>query len=601
MSQNLSGLFEIYQQEPHSIKHDAGKIKDWLLPGKRAFSLSITISFILHVILFGYVSFSNYSLYRHNEEPELIDLKPILSALTQMKTEPGNQSSPQRQISETDEAEILELLTQTPLFDSSISEEERKELAKKLMESYFQLKDSSPTASVIPKISLRDLLDFLKDQKDMGLSTRGRFYSPGGFSDNSGPVYYKINKGSERQLKFLRRLERYEKEGIPVLAGMVTVTSEGGQKDVPAEYYFRDCPYDQILARGASLFYAISGFPSLSKEPLAGPALQREAESAFQPTLYRGDLALYIIRTTKPAPSLRAPLGSRPPLKMADDRVQETLDRLMELPEDQQLAVFVETYLLKYALDDEGLAALTREFIYENLNSVFVFADTFSAAFDFLEELLYNKELQGYFISFWKENPRTKTGAEFLLILASLYDFERRAVAYLFDSYDIAKKVLTGESRFQRAFNQKAKALVIKEICQEFVREIGERGIASEEAVLQEYRNEQIKIYQMLIEMGGGPRDRALYAWGRLCWDEGMYGAAVQKWKEIQDAFAFKTYQEIKPLLTVYDRVSMPVSADYQALVPKINKIFEWESAENNNLLLKRLIKYDKWKKRADR
>ena len=601
MSQNLSGLFEIYQQEPHSIKHDAGKIKDWLLSGKRAFSLSITISFILHVILFGYVSFSNYSLYRHNEEPELIDLKPILSALTQMKTEPGNQSIPQRRISGTDEAEILELLTQTPLFDSSISEEERKELAKKLMEGYFQLKNSSPAASVIPKISLRDLLEFLKDQKDMGQNTGGRYYSPGRFSDNSGPVYYKINRRSERQLKLLRRLERYEKQGTPLLAGMVTVTSEGGKKDVPAEYYFRDCPYDQILARGASLFYAISGFPSLIKEPPAGPARQREEESASQPTLYRGDLALYIIKTTKLTQRLRAPLESRPPFRRAADEIQDTLDNLMELPEGQQLDYFIATYLLKYPPDDEGLAGLTREFIYENLNSVFVLDDPFSAAFDFLEELFYNKELQGYFMSFWKENPRTKTGAEFLLILASLYDFERRAVGYLFDSYDIAKKVLSGDSRLLRAFNQKAKALVIKEIYQEFVREIRERGITSEEKILQEYRNEQVKIYQMLIEMGGGPRDRALYAWGRLCWDKGMYGAAVQKWKEISDTFAFKTYQEIKHLLTVYDSVSIPVSADYQALVPKINKIFEWESAENNGFLFKRLMKYDKWKKRAVR
>jgi hypothetical protein len=286
---------------------------------------------------------------------------------------------------------------------------------------------------------------------------------------------------------------------------------------------------------------------------------------------------------------------------MADDRVQVTLDRLMELPEDRQLEVFVKSYLLKYNPDDEGLAGLTREFIYKNLSSVFVLDDPFSAAFDFLEELFYNKELQGYFISFWKENPRTKTGAEFLLILASLYDFERRAAAYLFDSYDIAKKVLSGESRFRRAFNQKAKALVIKEIGQEFVREIGERGMASEEDVLQEYRNEQVKIYQVLIDMGGGPRDRGLYAWGRLCWDEGMYGAALQKWKEISDTFAFKTYQEIKRLFTMYDKMSIPVFADYQALVPRINKIFEWESAENNDFLFKRLMKYDKWNKRAER
>jgi hypothetical protein len=143
--------------------------------------------------------------------------------------------------------------------------------------------------------------------------------------------------------------------------------------------------------------------------------------------------------------------------------------------------------------------------------------------------------------------------------------------------------------------------MVIKEVCQEFVREIGERGVASEEDVLEEYRDEQVKIYQVLMEMGGRARDRALYAWGRLCWDEGMVGATVQKWKQISDAFAYKTYQEIKHLLTVYDSVSIPILADYQDLVPRINRVLEWESAEDNDSQLKRLIKYDKWKKRTER
>jgi hypothetical protein len=153
----------------------------------------------------------------------------------------------------------------------------------------------------------------------------------------------------------------------------------------------------------------------------------------------------------------------------------------------------------------------------------------------------------------------------------------------------------------QRAFNQKAKALVIKEVGQEFIREIKERGILSEEDVLKEYRNEQVRIYHMLMEMGGGARDRALFAWGRLFWDEGMYGEAIQKWREISEAFPFEIYQEIKPLLPGKGSGSIPVSAVDQVLVPKINKIFEWDSAENDSFLLKRLIRYNKWTKRNER
>ena len=601
MDQGLFGLFEIYQREPHSFRHDAARIKDWLLSPKRAFHLSLTFSLILHGILIGYVSFSSYSLYRHNGESELIDLKAILSVLAHMKMDPGSQLGLQEQMSEADESEILKLLTRTPLFDASVSEEEREALSKKLMEGYFELKSSRPAAGYLPKISLGDLLDFLKDREELGLGEKGKFYSPGRFSDDLGPVLFKFNKESERQLKRLARLERYEKEVTPVIAGMVTVSSESGRKDVPAEYYFRDCPYDQILARGASLFYMISGFPSLDQEPLAGRAVQKAEGPSAQITIHQGDLALFIIRPAKQAPSPERIPGSRPPLIMSPDRVEETLDNLMEFREDQQLDLFAATYLKKYDPDDDILAGLTRDFVYENLSSVFVIGDSFSAAFDFLEELFYNKELQGYFLSYWKENPRTKTGVEFLLILASLYDFERRAVTYLFDSYEIARKILDSEDQYRRAFNQRAKALVLEKVGQEFIREMKARGIGSLEDVIQEYRDEEIKIYQFLTDMGGKPRDRALYAWGRLLWDAGMYAAAVQKWKDISDGFAFATYQEIRHLLTLYDNVSSPVFSDYQTLVPRINRILEWKFAEDSDLLLKRLLKYEKWKKRTER
>ena len=101
--------------------------------------------------------------------------------------------------------------------------------------------------------------------------------------------------------------------------------------------------------------------------------------------------------------------------------------------------------------------------------------------------------------------------------------------------------------------------------------------------------------------MGGEERDRALYALGRLFWDEGKYEEAILRWTEISGSFAFKTYQEIKHALTIYDSVSVPISADLPDLVPRINAIFEWESSENDDLLLKRLMDFHKWKKRRAR
>ena len=598
MGQDFTGLFEIYQREPHSFKHDIKKIKSWLQSGKRQFSLSVAISLLLHVFLISFVAVSQYSRSRHNREIGQIDVRPVINALSRIRIEQSSPAIGDRQISPTEEKELTQLLTQTPLFDTRFSEEERTDLALKLMESYFQLKSEERPFGMLPKISLADLIELAKEKEETASGPKQETYSPGRFSDPQGPAFYKIDKQSESQIQFFRRNEKYEKEGTPVLGGMVTVVTTAGKKDVPAEYYFRDCPYNEILARGAGLFYAIEGFPLLTGEGPTQPSFKGLNEGSSRRFLFKGDLAIYILK--RPVPE-KQPLPSekpRPFLQIPAELIQKRLDTLMGMPEDLQFGVLIETYLKKYNPDSEGLAKFVREFIYQNLGSVFVVSDSFTSGFDFLEEIFYNKELQGYFVSYWNKNPRTKTGAEFLLALAALYDFERRAAAYLLDSYEIAKRILSGEERFQRAFTQKAKAYVLKEVSEDIISRMVDRGIKSEDELLSLYRREQERIYQLVIDMGGKERDSALYALGRIRWDEGKYEEALLKWKEISSSFAFKVYQEIKHVLTIYDSVSIPVGSDFQNLVPRINAIFEWESEENNDLLLKRLMDFHKWKKR---
>ena len=156
MGQQFSGLFEIYQREPHSFKSDVKKVKAWLQSGKRQFSLSVAISLMLHVFLIGFVAVSQYSRHRHSREIGLIDIRPIINALSRIKTEPSSPTVTPRLISPTEEKEITQLLTKTPLFDTRFSEEERTELAKKLMEGYFQLKSrGSPFWDTAENFALR--------------------------------------------------------------------------------------------------------------------------------------------------------------------------------------------------------------------------------------------------------------------------------------------------------------------------------------------------------------------------------------------------------------------------------------------------------------
>jgi hypothetical protein len=600
MGQQFSGLFEVYQRESHSLKNGIKRAKAWLESGKRQFSLSVAISLMLHLLLVCLVAVSQSSRHRHNRELGVVDVRPIINALSRIRTEPPSPAVAHRPISPAEEKEITQLLTNTPLFDARFSEEERTELAKKLMEGYFQLKSGKRPFGMLPKISLADLIELTKEKEEAASGPKQETYSPGRFSDPQGPAFYKIDKRSESQIQFFRRNEKYEKQGTPVQAGMVTVMTTAGQKDVPAEYYFRDCPYNEILARGAGLFYAIEGFPLLAGKGPTQSSFKGLDEGSSQNFLSKGDLAVYILKKPQlkkqPVPSEKP----RPFLQISAELMQRRLDTLMGMPEDLQLAIFIETYLKKYNPDSEGLAKFVREFVYQNLGSIFVVSDSFTSGFDFLEEIFYNKELQGYFVSYWNENPCTKTGAEFLLTLASLYDFERRAAAYLLDSYEIAKRILSGEERLPRAFSQKAKAYVLKQVCEDFISRMVDRGIKSEDELLSLYRREQKRIYQLVMDMGGEERDRALYALGLLFWDEGKYEDAILRWTEISGSFAFKTYQEIKHALTIYDSVSIPISADLPDLVPRINDIFEWESSENDTLLLKRLIDFHKWKNRSN-
>lgn len=599
MGLDFSGLFEIYQRGPHSFRNDLKKAKAWLQSGKRQFSLSIAISLMLHAFLISFVAVTQYYRYRQNRETGLIDVRPVIDALSRIRIEQSSPAVGDRQISPNEEKEITQLLTQTPLFDTRFNEEERTELAIKLMESYFQLKNAERPFGMIPEISLADLVELARAKEESAPGPKQETYSPGRFSDPQGPVFYKLDKRSESQIQFFRRKERYEKDGTPVQVGMVAIMTTSGKKDVPAEYFFRDCPYEKILARGAGLFYASEGFPHLAGKGTRQQPLETSIKGPSQGLFSSRPLALHILKKLAPEDERLASERPKPFLQMSADLMQQRLDTLMGMPERLQLRILVETYLKKYNPDSEDLARFVREFVYQNLGSVFVVSDPFISAFDFLEEIFYDKELQGYFVSYWNENPYSKTGAEFLLALASLYDFERRAVAYLLDSCEIAKRILSGEENIPRAFSQKARAHVLKEVNEDFIKKTVDRGFGSEDELLQIYRRQQEKIYLLVADMGGEKRDRALYALGRLYWDEGQYEKAILRWNEISGSFHFETYQEIKRALSNSGRGSTPANVDLRDLVPEINTVFEWESDENNTFLLKRLTEFHKWKNRS--
>jgi hypothetical protein len=161
------------------------------------------------------------------------------------------------------------------------------------------------------------------------------------------------------------------------------------------------------------------------------------------------------------------------------------------------------------------------------------------------------------------------------------------------NSYEKAKGVLNRKYHKTNVFNKKLKSFVIKEIHEELTYELKTRGYNTFEEVFDVYRDEQMRIYDLLIRSGGDAKNRGLYMKGCLHWDEGQHELALQAWNKISPTFRSKTVRDIRDILTKYRKLSR--------VVPLIDDIFEWESSTHSKRLLDRLLKYGRWRIRSSK
>jgi hypothetical protein len=264
----------------------------------------------------------------------------------------------------------------------------------------------------------------------------------------------------------------------------------------------------------------------------------------------------------------------------------------MALPITEQVRTFSRDYLQAYDPDSPDLARLTGKFIYRNLGMVFVqTGDPLSRGFDLLEEVFTDNLSLDAIVPYALKYPESRTGAEILLGLAASYEFERRAIVALDGSLDAAKKVLAdpAEGRFY-VHNKDVKAYVLREVYRDLAAELLSRDYPALEPVLQRYRDEQLRIYDLLKGLGGEIRCRALYALGRYHWDEGRTELAMETWKGTDPAFADETLTRIRGAVVERRR---PLDA-----VPRIDAILGQETAAAKSILLERIAKFHKWDRR---
>jgi hypothetical protein len=243
-------------------------------------------------------------------------------------------------------------------------------------------------------------------------------------------------------------------------------------------------------------------------------------------------------------------------------------------------------------LNSEELAYLTRKFIHRNLNNIIIPVSEISSAFDYLEELYFNKPLEHQFLKFWRDYPDTHIGAQILLTLASHYEFEKRAIEYLYEAYDDAKRYLRQKYKVSEVFNKKTKCYVIQKMFEKLERQIRERGYLSVEGVTQKYVEEQIRIYDIVIDMGGESRNHGLYDLACLYWDLNLRDLAIDTWAQIDDSYESDALDSIREALTWLD--------DTQNAHTLIDNILNWYATKGVDKRLKRLLDLGKWKARGN-
>ncbi|MGA2534179.1 MAG: hypothetical protein ABSG19_14220, partial [Candidatus Aminicenantales bacterium] len=500
-----------------------------------------------------------------------------------------------RILSTVTESDVQEAFNKAPKLDQRLSEWEKAAIYKMMVSealANFKERAGERSGLDVPLSGYFDGLaeppaadaaaDFTLVQINPALSGNSRLF--------------KLPKEKARTLE---SLTLREKPGERRPGPLAVPDSKGWLLTAPREYFYRDAPYPRMLAVAAQLFYIVKGFPELAPSGTSADSGSGKAEPSPQNppnAIQAEDKALPFKVIYIPSRGIRESgrpvTGARPPLALTMEKANGILDYLMAFPDGEQVRIFNRDYLERYDPESPDLARLTRDFIYRNLGMVFMLGDPLSRGFDFLEEIYFDNISQDELVEYWLNHPRSRTGAEILFCLAASYEFERRAIIALDGSVDAAKSVLADPSEDGfHVYNRSAKSYVLKEVYDDLARELRRRGYASLESVLQKYKDEQLGIYRLLMDMGGDTKSRAQYALGGFYWDEGRADLAMKTWKDIVPSFSTR---ELNSTRTAMEEIRDPLR-----LISQINEILARHAASNRGGLLQRIKNFHKWEKRS--
>jgi hypothetical protein len=448
------------------------------------------------------------------------------------------------------------------------------------------------------KITEEDLFALFNQLKNKEIETkRGQVFIPP--SSPEAGAWLFLDRG---RLETLRRLQQFvpNETKFSLQGNKVIVKRRYGLESIPAVYFFKSSPYEEILASGASLFYFVSGFPPLPFSPESPPVESAFPQTQPQEIFFQGHslpLKLFLVadwpsfQKDKPSQGQPETEEREKALKQLLVEWPKILDEMVKLPEKEQLRLFFQRYLAPFDLNDSRIAALTEGFLTNNLNNVIIPINNISVAYDYLEELYFNKTFDREIIAFLRRHLQTRVGAEFLLYLASQYAFERRALNYLSQAYKEAKEFLIRRFLPAEIQDQMAKCFVVALIYEDCLAAARKQGYKSWFEVEADYLQAQMACYQYLINYHESYRDRGWYELGCFYWNVGEREKAKECWLQVGTNFPSRVWREIMEILTR--------TADTEKASKEIDNLFAATSDEDCRQLLARLLKAGRWESRA--
>ncbi len=584
----LLGLYRYPEEKESPVRDFLRSIVKLIGNLQERFLFFVGLSLSIHVLVFALLSVQAHSRASVPEARAQSNDRAISRAVTEMAVRRRLKMPSGRGLTPEKMEAMVRNLDGLFRFDPTLTEREKTEIFQELMEVSSQLGGTEDSADVPDPRKMAGLVELLKQKKGLRLSSGNSVVIAQAAPDGR----YEVSRLDESASRTLERLEKEAAQGkarTPSPDGMVEVPMTVGPKSVPEEYFFRKCPYQEMIALGPRLFTVFRGFPDLTAKPdESGVKDRADAPSAKVPGAPAGPVFVYLIPTRPPAGAKEA----RAVLTLSEADRERILDELMALRETEQPDAFRSQYLDRYDADQEDLAKLTREFLFSNMNNVFFVADRFSCAFDFLEEIYYKRENCDLFASYARRFPKSRTGTEIMFYLASFYEFERRALDDLFRSQRDAKAIISGDAEGPVIYQPTMKAFVVRRVYQDIYR-LARDLDAPLESLPDQYLRRQEEIYSTLIGFGGEVRNRALFAWGRLLWDEAKFEEAVKKWRQVDPIYPLSSKAYWNSIGYI-DRYGLENSVRY------VDEKLSAESLSDQLTVLEKHVKFHTWKKRTE-